>query len=389
MLNQGNTLFQTQAAETASADPQARFGVIQNALRRDVGETAFRSWIAPIAVVGFHNSVLELSVPTRFVRDWVRSHYADKIKALWAQQFGAINRVEILISARQAQQATAQQDGDNTVVAFVKPEDNGVEEGIDPTGLSSPLDPRYTFDTFVTGTPNDFAAAAARKVATSGDVSFNPLIIHGAVGLGKTHLLQAIAHEARQTRKGARVVYMSAEKFMYQFVRALRFKDTMSFKEHLRSIDVLMIDDIQFICGKESTQEEFFHTFNALIDQGKQVVITADRSPAEMDGLGERLRSRLSGGLVAAVNPLTPELRLQVLQSKCAQMKRDIPAGVLSFLAQRITASTRELEGALSRLIAHAELTGRAVTEESAQELLESDNLLQDDITALKRNLGV
>jgi chromosomal replication initiator protein len=201
-------------------------------------------------------------------------------------------------------------------------------------------------------------------------VPFNPLFLYGGVGLGKTHLMHAIAWHIRSSAPQRRVIYLSAEKFMYQFIRALRFKDTMAFKEQFRSVDVLMIDDVQFISGKDSTQEEFFHTFNALVDQNRQIVISADKSPSDLEGMEERLKSRLGWGLVADLHPTSYELRLGILQAKAEQRRAQIPAKVLEFLAHKITSNVRELEGALNRIAAHAQLVGREVTLESAQEVL-------------------
>ncbi len=199
---------------------------------------------------------------------------------------------------------------------------------------------------------------------------FNPLFLYGGVGLGKTHLMHAIAWSIRKRTPGRKVLYLSAEKFMYQFIRALRYKDTMSFKELFRSVDVLMIDDIQFICGKDSTQEEFFHTFNALVDQNRLIVISADKSPSDLEGMEERLRSRLGWGLVADIHPTTYELRLGILQAKADTLPLEIPPKVLEFLAHKISSNVRELEGALTRIVAHAELVGRPVTMETTQDVL-------------------
>jgi chromosomal replication initiator protein len=237
-------------------------------------------------------------------------------------------------------------------------------------GLSAPLDPRYTFENFVTGKPNEFAYAAAQRIADSERVTFNPLFLYGGVGLGKTHLMHSIAWGIRERHPERRVVYLSAEKFMYSFVKALRYKTTMDFKEQFRSVDVLMIDDVQFISGKDSTQEEFFHTFNALVDQGRQIVISADKSPADLEDIGDRLRSRLASGLVADIHPTTYELRLGILEAKADQMETAVPDKVLEFLAHKITSNVRELEGALTRLIAHAQLVGRALSLETAQDIL-------------------
>ena len=191
--------------------------------------------------------------------------------------------------------------------------------------FGAPLDPRFTFDNFVVGKPNELAFAAAQRIAEADIVSFNPLFLYGGVGLGKTHLMHAIGWKIKQKTPERKVIYLSAEKFMYQFVRALRYKDTSAFKEQFRSIDILMIDDVQFISGKDNTQEEFFHTFNALVEQNRQIVISADKSPSDLDGVQERLKSRLGCGLVADIHPTTYELRLGILIEKAQKRGVEIP----------------------------------------------------------------
>jgi chromosomal replication initiator protein len=236
--------------------------------------------------------------------------------------------------------------------------------------FGAPLDARFTFDTWVVGKSNEFATAAARRVAEDTKASINPLFLYGGVGLGKTHLMTAIAWHVRRRHPQRKVMYLSAEKFMFQFIRAMRSKDTMSFKEQFRSVDVLMIDDVQFIAGKDATQEEFFHTFNALVDQNKQIVLSADKSPSDLEGVEERVKSRLGWGLVADIHPTTYELRLGILQAKAERVGVAVPVKVLEFLAHKITQNIRELEGALNRITAHATLIGRPITIDSAQEVL-------------------
>ncbi len=381
MIEMGNAAAAkdiSQAVVSVHAmDVELAWEQIKSLLQKEFGPAACKSWITPIVPQRFERGVLELGVSTRFIRDWVRTHYADRIRHLWAQNFGTVVRVEIVVSAAKKE--------DETVVSLLPANANEQPcESLPITdGLSSPLDLRFTFDNFVVGKPNELAHAAARRVADSDTVAFNPLFLYGGVGLGKTHLMHAIAWAIRSRAPQRKVLYMSAEKFMYQFVRAIRGKDTMSFKEQFRSVDVLMIDDIQFICGKESTQEEFFHTFNALIDQNKQIVISADKSPSDLDGLEERLRSRLGWGLVADLHPTTYELRLGILEQKRDMLKRAIPQNVLEFLAHKITSNVRELEGALNRIVAHSELIGRPVTIEGVQDLL------QDLLRANDRRVSV
>jgi chromosomal replication initiator protein len=239
----------------------------------------------------------------------------------------------------------------------------------------APLDSRFTFDTFVVGKPNELAHAAARRVAEGGPVTFNPLFLYGGVGLGKTHLMHAIAWELKTSHPELNVVYLSAEQFMYRFVQALRDKKIMDFKSLFRSVDVLMVDDVQFIAGKDSTQEEFFHTFNALIDQNRQIIISGDCPPGEMKDMEERIKSRLQCGLVVDLHPTDYELRLGILQSKTDSFRAQQPDlvikdGVLEFLAHRISTNVRVLEGALTRLFAFASLVGREITLELAQDCL-------------------
>ena len=239
----------------------------------------------------------------------------------------------------------------------------------------APLDARFTFDTFVVGKPNELAHAAARRVAEGGPVTFNPLFLYGGVGLGKTHLMHAIAHELQARRPDLNVVYLSAEQFMYRFVQALRDRRMMDFKQLFRAVDVLMVDDVQFIAGKDSTQEEFFHTFNALVDGNKQIIISGDRAPGEIKDLEDRIKSRLQCGLVVDLHPTDYELRLGILQSKVEQFRDQYPGlvltdGVLEFLAHRISTNVRVLEGALTRLFAFASLVGCEITLDMTQDCL-------------------
>jgi chromosomal replication initiator protein len=320
-----------------------------------------------------------LAVQTRFLRNWIATHYADRLLALWRAEIPEVSRVSIIVDPRTAAAAaktarngkSAEEPHPTTPAAAEPP----VEIADDKGHISGPLDPRFTFENFIVGKPNELAHAAARRVAEAcaapdQAVPFNPLFLYGGVGLGKTHLMHAIAWEIRKRHPQRRVAYLSAEMFMYRFIRALRFKDMMAFKEQFRSVDVLMIDDVQFISGKDSTQEEFFHTFNALVDQNRQIVLSADKSPADLEGIEDRVRSRLGWGLVADIHPTTYELRLGILQTKAEKMNLAVPPKVLEFLAHKITSNVRELEGALNRIAAHATLVGRPITFETAQDVL-------------------
>lgn len=360
----------------------AQWARVRGRLRAEFGEATFRSWLKPLTLAGRRGQDLRVAVPSRFMRDWVATHYADRITALWSSECPDIRSVEVIVDARDAAQST-----DDGTFDEVPAETPAVADSSPPAAMpyiantnlvdtdslaevSATLDPRLTFDNFVVGKSNELAHAAALRVAESDIVPFNPLFLYGGVGLGKTHLMHAIACHIKKKQPQKRVIYLSAEKFMYQFIRALRNKNTMAFKELFRSVDVLMVDDVQFIIGKESTQEEFFHTFNALFDQNKQVVLSADKSPSDLQGLEERMRTRFGWGLVADIHPTTYELRLGILQAKAEQAPIEIPSKVLEFLAHRISSNVRELEGALTRMVAHATLVGRPVSVESAQELL-------------------
>ena len=237
--------------------------------------------------------------------------------------------------------------------------------------LSAPLNPAYTFDSFVVGKTNEFAYAAARKVAESKGVSFNPLFLYSGVGLGKTHLMHAIAWHIKQQDPKRNVIYLSAEQFLFKFVKALRYKDTAAFKEQFRMVDVLMVDDVQFMSNKESTQEEFFYTFNSLIGEGRQIIISADKSPTDLEGIEARLKSRLGGGLVADIHPTDFDLRMGILNYKAKQMGIELPEKVAEFLAQKITSNIRELEGSLKRIVAHSQLLSRnEITLDMTQDIL-------------------
>ena len=221
------------------------------------------------------------------------------------------------------------------------------------------------------GKTNEFAYAAARKVTESKNISFNPLFLYSGVGLGKTHLMHAIAWKIKQQDPTKNIVYLSAEKFMYKFVRALRYKDTTAFKEQFRSVDVLMVDDVQFMGGKDTTQEEFFYTFNSLIDEGRQIIISADKSPNDLEGIESRLKSRLGCGLVADIHPTDFDLRMKIIESKTKQMGIEIPQDVSEFLAQKITTNVRELEGAIRRIAAHSQLLSESeISLDMTQEIL-------------------
>ena len=345
---------------------------VRGRLRQEFGESTYRSWIRSLVLEEAFNKRVTLAAPTLFMRDRIVAQYGDRITSAWAAESAdTINDCVITVGSSDelvSETATGDPLATKNFVS-VEPKVIGTKTK-SANSIEGSLDSRFTFDNFVVGKPNELAYAAAQRVSGSDEVLFNPLFLYGAVGLGKTHLMHSIAWDIRLRDPSRRVLYLSAEKFMYQFIRALRFKDTMAFKDQFRSVDVLMIDDVQFIGGKDSTQEEFFHTFNALVDQNRQVIISADKSPTDLEGLEERLRSRLGWGLVADIHPTTYELRLGILQSKVEKLGVAVPTKVLEFLAHKITSNVRELEGAMNRIAAHATLVGRDITLEATQEVL-------------------
>ncbi len=389
------------------ADPQMtelaqQWSRVRGLLRAEFGDTAYSTWLRPLEAIALDGERVRIAVPTQFMRDWVVNNYADRIRALWTSINPMVRNVALDVrparlddagrpaatkprivadNAREATGPSLQErrapDGQPAVIQPAGLEPAGVQDGAaraagpaELVDFGAGLDPRFTFDTFIVGKPNEFAVAAAERMALSTTPPFNPLFLYGGVGLGKTHLMHAIGWRAKENDPDRRVVYLSAEKFMYQFVRAIRQRDTMSFKEMFRSVDLLMVDDVQFISGKDSTQEEFFHTFNALAERGSSIVISADRSPSDLAGLEERIRSRLGWGLVADIHPTTYELRLGILQAKAEQLGVEVEPEVTEFLAHRITSNVRELEGALNRIVHQASLIRRPVSIEMAQDVL-------------------
>ena len=314
---------------------QAQWASVRGKIRQKIGDALFKSWFKPLSLVSFESGKLTLSVPNKFIRTRLTEEYLDLLKENWLNQNQNIDKISIiLVKGKSDIESPRKVDTESHIV---KKKGNDIADNI-----GANLDQRFTFSNFIVGKPNELAFAAARRVAESQDVPFNPLFLYGGVGLGKTHLMHAIAHEIKRKNPIRRVIYLSAEKFMYHFIKALRFKNTVAFKEQFRTVDVLMIDDVQFISGKDSTQEEFFHTFNALVDQNKQLIISADKSPQDLEGIEERMRSRLGWGLVADIHPLNYELRLGILQAKSEKLDINIPENVLEFLAHKITTNVRE-----------------------------------------------
>ncbi len=349
------------------------WGQAREQLVARVGKNNYTTWIEPLKLTTLVGGVAQFEVPTTFFGNWVSRNFADHILSQLQQTGVEVQRVEFAVVRDPEPRAEVKRPAP-APTSLARPLTRPVRP-VDEELPGAPLDARFTFDTFVVGKPNELAHAAARRVAEGGPVTFNPLFLYGGVGLGKTHLMHAIAHELQARQPQLRVLYLSAEQFMYRFVQALRERQIMDFKEIFRSVDVLMVDDVQFIAGKDSTQEEFFHTFNALVDQNKQIVISADRAPGEIKDMEERIRSRLQCGLVVDLHPTDYELRLGILQTKAEHYRAQyrglqIANGVLEFLAHRITTNVRVLEGALTRLFAFASLVGREITLDLVQDCL-------------------
>ncbi|WP_412507733.1 chromosomal replication initiator protein DnaA [Roseovarius sp. SYSU LYC5161] len=350
---------------------QQEWGAVKEDIRSAVGASNYKNWIEPLVLSSLSEGVAHIDVPNAFMGDYVGKTFGDQIIYHLNRKGASVQRLAFSVAERAAPgpAAPAPQDANATPAPGAR-------------GETKP-DHRFTFDTFVVGKPNELAHAAARRVAEGGPVTFNPLFLYGGVGLGKTHLMHAIAHELAVRQPELNVLYISADQFIYRFISALRDRKMMDFKQMFRSVDVLMVDDIQFLAGKESTQEEFFHTFNALVDQNKQLIISADRAPGELKDVSERIRSRLQCGLVVDLHPTDYELRLGILHAKQEMYRAIYPGvevapGVLEFLAHRISSNVRILEGALTRLFAFASLVGREVTMELAQDCL-SDILRASD----------
>ncbi|HEX2216301.1 MAG TPA: chromosomal replication initiator protein DnaA [Xanthobacteraceae bacterium] len=364
-----------------AAPDNTRWLRVKQRLRAELGEDIFSSWFARMDLDAMEGAVVRMSVPTRFLKSWILAHYAERVLACWKAEAPAVQRIDLVLRSAVIRGPANKPKCANGTGAIAELRGMPPAATASPTPLpsggsersdGSPLDPRLTFETFLVGRSNTLAHAAARQVATArrGDpVMFNPLYIHSGVGLGKTHLLQAIAW-AGGTRE-RRILYLTAERFMYGFVSALRNQTALAFKEALRGIDVLVIDDLQFLQGKQ-TQAEFCHTLNALVDSGRQVVVAADRPPSDLESLDDRVRSRLAGGLVVEIGALGEELRLEILKSRVANARShhpgfDVPPPVLAFVAKTVTHNGRDLDGALNRLLAHNKLTGQPVTLEMAE----------------------
>jgi len=352
-----------------------QWGNVLKKLNNEYGNEIFNSWIKNIKIQSQEGEVIFFTVPTRFIRDWITSHYLDKIIFFLNSENPEIKRVKINI--------------DNSLSSNTHQIENNLESSqqFSLNTISNdewPLDERFTFDKFIVGPSNELAFASAKRLSLSEKFEFNPLYLYGGVGLGKTHLLHSIAWQIKENNPESKVLYLSAERFMFQFIKSLRQKDTMAFKQKFRSVDVFILDDIQFMIGKSSTQEEFFHTFNSLLDLNKKVIISCDRAPSDLKGFDERIKSRLSGGLVADILPASFDLRYSILKKKAeelsARSKSNLKLNddVLVFLAKTIVTNVRELEGALNKIFTFSNILGKEIdvelTKSVLKDLLRSSN---------------
>jgi len=338
-------------------------------LEQTLNPQHFSTWIKPITFVGIDKDVVRLQVPNRFVLDWIRDHYSKLIEETMSQIGAVAYQVHIDIAASVSNIASGISSEKKSAPSQKKVEPPEVH-GAKKWKVACNLNSKYTFEEFVAGSSNQFAAAAATAVANNPATTYNPLFIYGGVGLGKTHLINAIGNAILSNNPEMRVCYYTSEKFMNELINSLRYAKMDEFRNKFRSMDVLLIDDVQFIAGKERTQEEFFHTFNTLYESHKQIVVTSDKFPKEIPGLEERLRSRFEWGLIADIQPPDVETKQAILKMKAEQNAIHLPEDVTFFLANSISSNVRELEGFLIRIGAYASLTATPVCLEMAREVL-------------------
>jgi chromosomal replication initiator protein len=358
------TEFEVTSNVSEASLPEAEWQIVRQALRTSLGVRSFDHWLKPVALSGFDDvsGAVTLSVSSSFMANWLRTHHADRLLQAWRAVHPHVRTIEIACTT---DAALLKRAANVPAVSAPLEQAEVVEE------QPNPFDPRYTFETWVSGPTNVVAANAARALAEGRNALCNPLFIHAQTGQGKTHILHAIGHAWRAANPGKIALYMSAERFMLDFVSAVRARDTFSFKARLRAADLLMIDDVQFIAGKETTQEEFLHTVDEVLGHGGKLVISADRAPQMLDGVEGRILSRLTQGLVVDVKPADFGLRRAIVAKKAKAMAGIAISGdVLDMLAGRIMSNVRELEGALNRLIAYASLSDTPITPEFAEEVL-------------------
>ncbi len=366
-------------------------------LQNELPAQQFNTWILPLKVDESSSGALRLLAPNRFVLDWVNDKFLNRIQDL-VESEDCDHRVEIAVAARRSTSFQSTPQVQPAVLHQVDHFSNSVQPDVpderEPTvTVAEPINPvvqhrsflnsNFTFKNFVQGKSNQLGLAAATQIAENPGGSYNPLFIYGGVGLGKTHLMHAVGNALLERKPDAKVVYLHSERFVADMVKALQLNAINDFKRFYRSVDALLIDDIQFFAGKERSQEEFFHTFNALLEGGQQIILTCDRYPKEINGLEERLKSRFGWGLTVSVEPPELETRVAILMKKAEQSSVYLPHDAAFFIGQRIRSNVRDLEGALKRIIANAQFTGREITIDLVREALKDLLALQDRLVSI------
>ena len=357
-------------------------------LEQELSQQQFNMWIRPLQLHSSDN-LITLYAPNRFVLDWVRDKYMDRISDLLNQfgqqgsipniQFDVGSKVNTAPSPAPEVKSTNPSSAPNMSMNNVRPQSDTQPKSVHKSNIND----SYTFDSFVEGNSNQLARAAAMQVADNPGNAYNPLFLYGGTGLGKTHLLHAVGNGIMANKKGAKVVYMHSERFVQDMVKALQNNAIEEFKRYYRSLDALLIDDIQFFAKKDRSQEEFFHTFNALLEGNKQIILTSDRYPKEIEGVEDRLKSRFGWGLNVPIEPPELETRVAILMKKASQSKIKLPEEVAFFIAKRLRSNVRELEGALNRVIANANFTGRPITIDFVKDALRDLLALQDKLVTI------
>jgi len=357
---------------------QSLWGQCLTRLENELSQQQFSTWIRPLHVIE-EEGELTLLAPNRFVLDRIKDKYLARIEEMMQGMSTHLPRITVEIGSRQTEPPP-----NPAPLLDIPPTTRAVTGRPQQPARSSSLNPAYTFTNFVEGKSNQLGKAASLQVGENPGIAYNPLFIYGGVGLGKTHLMHAVGNMIRQTKPGAQVIYLHSERFVADMVKALQQNKINDFKRYYRGVDALLIDDIQFFAGKERSQEEFFHTFNALLEGQQQVILTCDRYPKEVDGLEERLKSRFGWGLTVAIEPPELETRVAILSSKAQLAGVDLPQEVAFFIAKRIRSNIRELEGALRRVMANAQFTGRPITIDFAKDALKDLLSLQDKLVTIE-----
>ncbi len=338
---------------------------IQETVQKSISSSAYSSWIAPLSFDKIDLDTIYLYAPTRFIADWVKRNYFSHLLSAINESYPNIKEIRLNVGTVKIEPKTISEDVVSSQSELLHVETKPLIQDIG-TKTSS----RFTFDSFVKGDSNALAFESIKRVANQTSVSFNPLVIHSPSGFGKTHLLNALANELSITKPLTKVIYVSADKFMYSFVKALKENDTYRFKQSFKSADILMIDDIQFIAGKESTAKELFHIIDDYITNGKQVIIASNNSPFLIEGLNDSLKSRIASGLIVDITPANFDLRKRIVEAKCKTLNLTLQAGIGDFIASKISTSIRELEGALNRISAHTILMNEAPTLSNIRKIL-------------------